>query len=431
MKRLGMMIVIVSLVLACPFSAFAAKYALLIGINAYPGSQRLQGCVNDVAMMRDVLEQQFGFAPQDIVSVVDRQATRAGIESAFQSHLVSRVRSGDVVVVYFSGHGTRVPDANGDEVDGFDEVLCPVNISQNAETWLTDDELDQWIAQLPTDRVTVILDTGFSGDSTKSAVSVKAMDLGMTGPKQIRVAERDFMDPAVNYTLITGYAPDQTAYMRPDDKGSIFTSALTRVLMDIAGNAAYDFVVEPLMQRVSDEMSAQLQTRGFVPAPRVEGAANAPLFGGIEARQTERVTDLRPASQQVITRPRELRVNIRTNKLVYYDGEYIQVFVEADQDCYLKLYNVRADNQIYLVFPNEWNQNNFVRAGTSIIPGQRDNFEFLVTAPFGTERLIAAVSPHQFDDVQAINWYGKGFPKLAVTPRMTTQLEISYEVRPR
>ena len=34
--------------------------------------------------------------------------------------------SGDIVVITFSGHGTYVPDINGDEVDGLDEGSVPL-----------------------------------------------------------------------------------------------------------------------------------------------------------------------------------------------------------------------------------------------------------------------------------------------------------------
>jgi hypothetical protein len=55
--------------------------------------------------------------------------TKANIFWAIQS-LVRNSRSGDVVFVHFSGHGGRVKDLDGDEADGFDECLVPVNYKQ-------------------------------------------------------------------------------------------------------------------------------------------------------------------------------------------------------------------------------------------------------------------------------------------------------------
>lgn len=44
--------------------------------------------------------------------------------------LVEDNQPGDSLVFYFSGHGLRQPDFNNDELDGFDETICPVDFVQ-------------------------------------------------------------------------------------------------------------------------------------------------------------------------------------------------------------------------------------------------------------------------------------------------------------
>jgi hypothetical protein len=46
--------------------------------------------------------------------------------------------SGDILFVYYSGHGTKVPDLDKDEVDGFDEAFCLRSKGGKYE-FLTDD----------------------------------------------------------------------------------------------------------------------------------------------------------------------------------------------------------------------------------------------------------------------------------------------------
>ncbi len=41
--------------------------------------------------------------------------------------LPGRIAAGDQIVIYMSGHGTQIPDDNGDEDDGFDEALPAVD----------------------------------------------------------------------------------------------------------------------------------------------------------------------------------------------------------------------------------------------------------------------------------------------------------------
>jgi len=83
-----------------------------VGINAYSGGNALNGCVTDVRSMALLLEHRYGFDPKDIKVLTDAQATRQGILSAFETHLIAQARPGDVVVFHFSGHGSRVFDAD-------------------------------------------------------------------------------------------------------------------------------------------------------------------------------------------------------------------------------------------------------------------------------------------------------------------------------
>jgi hypothetical protein len=53
--------------------------------------------------------------------------------------MIGAARSGDTLVITYSGHGTWVPDSSGDEPDGRDEALCPHDIATAGP--LLDDEI--------------------------------------------------------------------------------------------------------------------------------------------------------------------------------------------------------------------------------------------------------------------------------------------------
>lgn len=114
----------------------ARKIALCIGINDYPGTDSdLKGCVNDANDWSAVLKKR-GF---EVENLFDKAATGKNMRSAL-GKLVGSAKSGDIVVVQYSGHGSFVPDQDGDEPDGTDECLCPYDIMTNGP--ITDDELD-------------------------------------------------------------------------------------------------------------------------------------------------------------------------------------------------------------------------------------------------------------------------------------------------
>lgn len=144
------------------------KLALCIGIDAYPDPQhRLSGCVNDARAWAGALGG-LGFTVQ---MLADGQATRAAIEAQLRT-LVGGSQPGDVLVLQYSGHGTRVPDLDGDETDGTDEALCPVDFASGA--LFIDDDLATVLATLPDAvNLTVFMDCCHSGTNTRFAVGLE------------------------------------------------------------------------------------------------------------------------------------------------------------------------------------------------------------------------------------------------------------------
>jgi hypothetical protein len=127
--------------------------AVLVGINEYerPDIPTLQGCVNDVALVRMLLKQSFDVPNEDIRVVVNQRATKANILHRVHA-MIQRSQPGDVLVFYYSGHGSQIRDRNGDElVDGLDELICPYDMDWDRQTYILDDDLDEIFASLPPD----------------------------------------------------------------------------------------------------------------------------------------------------------------------------------------------------------------------------------------------------------------------------------------
>ena len=164
MRKFAIAVVIILSILMYFSTCLAARKALLIGINDYralPSSSRkgtsdLRGPVNDVTAIRRALISYYGFTEEDIRVLLNDRATRQDIRTAFDKWLVNGTRPGDTVLLYFSGHGSTVPDYNGDEEDGFDEVLCPYDmVPQGGYNIILDDDLALWLARLNGRRVVV------------------------------------------------------------------------------------------------------------------------------------------------------------------------------------------------------------------------------------------------------------------------------------
>lgn len=186
-----------------------ARLALLVGVSEYPGlgaSEQLDGCENDVAAMRTLLTERFGFSAQDIVTLVNAQATGDRIRQEW-ALLIARLNAlGEqseppIVVVHFSGHGSQVadqtPDAPGfDELDGLDETLVPCDATrQGGPQDIRDDELYDFVQQACEThqaKVWVVLDCCHSGTGARGATKLRKLERGDLNPLR---PDKDSMPP--------------------------------------------------------------------------------------------------------------------------------------------------------------------------------------------------------------------------------------------
>ena len=115
-------------------STQAKTTALLIGVSDYDetiGLADLRGPVNDVKLMRDALQSRGVTDIRILADGIDGSArpTREAIMDAL-ANLTKEATDGDLFIIHMSGHGTRQPDDNNDEADGYDELFLPADVTR-------------------------------------------------------------------------------------------------------------------------------------------------------------------------------------------------------------------------------------------------------------------------------------------------------------
>lgn len=144
------------------------RKALLIGINYIGTQNQLRGCINDVHNMFNFLTTHYGYKQEDIVTLTDDQndlvrvPTRANMLRAMQ-WLVKNAQPNDALFFHYSGHGGQTEDLDGDEDDGMDDVIYPVDFQTQGH--VSDDEMhDIMVKALPPGvRLTALFDSCHSG----------------------------------------------------------------------------------------------------------------------------------------------------------------------------------------------------------------------------------------------------------------------------
>ena len=118
------------------------RRALFVGINYFGQKGELRGCINDVKNIKNFLTDNYDI-DESLVLTDDQKdpksiPTRANILNAFR-WLREGAKAGDSLIFHYSGHGGSIKDLDGDEEDGMDETLCPVDYQKTGI--ILDDEV--------------------------------------------------------------------------------------------------------------------------------------------------------------------------------------------------------------------------------------------------------------------------------------------------
>ncbi|KAG8693282.1 hypothetical protein FRC08_009218, partial [Ceratobasidium sp. 394] len=155
----------------------SSLHGLIIGINNYkdPKHMRLKGCVSDAASVFNYLTGDLGVSGDQVVCLIEGEATRQGILKAFWDLIHNeKIKHSDPIVIYFAGHGSRqLAPAEWYSDNGIAELILPYDIGWEPGRYthaIPDRTLAALIHQLHLvkgDNITVILDCCFSGSGTR------------------------------------------------------------------------------------------------------------------------------------------------------------------------------------------------------------------------------------------------------------------------
>ena len=101
----------------------------------------------------------------------------------------------------------------------------------------------------------------------------------------------------------------------------------------------------------------------------------------------------------------DIRLFLTPGKRDYRLKDYLTIRLEADRDCYITLFNWEADGTFKQLFPNKYDTDNFIRAGSSIdFPTRNSNFDIRLSGPEGIERLklVAVRSKTVSDKINSV-----------------------------
>lgn len=169
------------------------KRAFMVGISHYDTAltgyqwNNING-VEDIRLLGPIMKKQ-GFS---LTTLLEEKATYQNIISQL-SDFTNQTKKGDIVYLHFSTHGQPVEDLNGDEEDGWDEAIIPIDAYKlykkgiyEGEKHLLDDQLNTYIKKLrtkigPSGILYVVIDACHAGTSSRANdETVRGTKVGFT-----------------------------------------------------------------------------------------------------------------------------------------------------------------------------------------------------------------------------------------------------------
>lgn len=287
------------------------KLALLVGINDYPGAiPSLRGCLTDVELQYYLLVHRYGFNPQDIVIVSDRTLslpgqpilappTRQQILDAFETHLIQQAQENDVVVFHYSGHGSFVQEEDGiSEFGNMNGTIVPYDARLEGGDRV-DDIMGKTLfllsLALPTDYVTLVLDSCHSGGGVRGTARIRALDTPNARPSERELAYQQQWMERLNLDAATLRSLRQQGIARGVALGS---AQISQLATDAAFDGFHAGAFTYLLTRYLWQMPApQPLANAFVTIARntrdvanTSGMAQDPVY----ATATDRDWDTQP-----------------------------------------------------------------------------------------------------------------------------------------
>lgn len=258
---------------APPAAPPSTQWAVIIGVGGYENSgvPRLRYSVADADAIYQTLVSA-GFKKENILLLTDkteRKPTLRNIKWALGTFLARSAHKDDLVMIYFAGHGASEVDQRGIERDGLSKYLVPVDADPDDlySTALPMDEMQNVLARIEAERITVFLDACYSG-------AAGGRTFASTKTRTVNVDDifLDRLTRSKGRAIVTASRPSELSIELAELGHGIFTYYLVRGLQGYADTNRDGIVsLQELYEYLAQEVSRKSRQVGGNQHPMLKG----------------------------------------------------------------------------------------------------------------------------------------------------------------
>ncbi len=250
------------------------KFAVIIGINEYidPDIESLKVASVDAMSIYKILTDPRGggFPRENVKILLNDEATRESITRTLGEWLPNKVKSGDTVFIFYSGHGGVEPDMTGEEPDGNSKYIIPhdTDVDNLFSTAIQNSTVSKMLQRIPSNKMIFLIDCCYSGGVTTGDEIVRSI-----APPSTKVGNDVYNDfSGSGRVVISASLPDQVSFELPELNHGIFTYNL---LEGIGGKADFDHdgsltLISEIYPFLSSEVVKMAHSFGFRQNPTLK-----------------------------------------------------------------------------------------------------------------------------------------------------------------
>jgi len=455
--------------------AMSANHALIMTIGTYSNPNANLPGIDLDAQNAALIAKTMGVPEANIQYLKDNSLTLAGFQKAF-SDLGQKVKTGDNVFVYYSGHGTQMDAGGGQCSEGM--VTYDMKAFRDADIQKNLNELSQKAG-----RVVMMNDSCFSGGQaqSKSTRSISGKSIVSKAFKLSQAPSGYVCGEAINMKMTRSVAPRAKAaganflyiaasqdneVANASNSGSFGTLGWRKCLTgstdaDRSGFLSGEEIKACTQRYITDSgvnqhvalvgnkdlplvFVAESQTIAetapnpdTTPAPDMTATpptsqelnSNAPIpnpEGNYAGANT--LNDIRNAASPSII----VQLKLTSDKLKI-GKDILNFSVTTNKDGHLTIMQVGSDGQTFMrLFPNDKDKDDFVKAGVTVLP--RPNWQIKAGGPAGTSYLLAILSdsPRDFSKgMKALGPFKTSAGKRAAKNLIIEATETATEAPPK
>ena len=255
-------------------------YAVVIGIDNYQDS-----LIPDLTFARADAEGIYqtvtnagivGIPPENVILLLDEEATQRNIRSAIGTKIPRRVGEHDLVYIYYAGHGSPLIDPKSGASDGMEKYLVPVDaeLDDLRATGISMDEIRKFFGWIESRQVIFFIDSCYSGQAG-----------GRTFPHphyQTRAAlTSEFLDKlsGEGRVVITACDVNEVSLEIDEIGHGVFTHYLMKGLTGLADrDRDAQVTIHELYEYVYEEVSRHARSLGGSMHPVQKGSVKGRIF---------------------------------------------------------------------------------------------------------------------------------------------------------